>query len=244
MTSHAGRRRCRLFVLPGGDSPWPISRSDLAAIPDALSWSRMGTAMPTVPRIGTGAARRLRPGAGCTRPTNGPRTCSLRSSCRSLSAGRAPKGGSGCGPRMWTTSSPIAETGASSQTGQICRACAIAATAGKRPWNCGKTGGKAGGDEHAALPDAWAHGRAQAPAQVRGQDSFRPCPPGVKKFAPPGARPHAPLHTRNFPHGRGKGPRQATDHLCPGWTQERRRQDAGKETAHAGAGGQWPQASD
>lgn len=169
------------FVLPGGDSPWPISRSDLAAIPDALSWSRMGTAMPTVPRIGTGAARRLRPGAGCTRPTNGPRTCSLRSSCRSLSAGRAPKGGSGCGPRMWTTSSPIAETGPSSQTGQICRACAIAATAGKRPWNYGKTGGKAGGDEHAALPDAWAHGRAQAPAQVRGQDSFRPCPPRGQK---------------------------------------------------------------
>ena len=181
MTTHAGRRRCRLFVLPGGDSPWPISRSDLAAIPDALSWSRMGTAMPTVPGIGTGAARRLRPGAGCTRPTNGPRTCSLRSSCRSLSAGRAPKGGSGCGPRMWTTSSPIAETGPSSQTRQICRACAIAATAGKRPWNYGKTGGKAGGDEHAALPDAWAHGRAQAPAQVRGQDSFRPCPPGGQK---------------------------------------------------------------
>ena len=204
MTSHAGRRRCRLFVLPGGDSPWPISRSDLAAIPDALSWSRMGTAMPTVPRIGTGAAGRLRPGAGCTRPTNGPRTCSLRSSCRSLSAGRAPKEGLGCGLRMWTTSSRIAETGPSSQTGQTCRACAIAATAGKRPWNYGKTGGKAGGDEHAALPDAWAHGRAGACTGARA--GFLPAlPPGVKKFAPPGARPHAPLHARNFPHGRGEG---------------------------------------
>ncbi len=149
-------------------------------------------------------SQEARPGAGCTRPTNGPRTCSLRSSCRSLSAGRAPKGGSGCGPRMWTTSSPIAETGPSfTDQANLQSLCHRLPQAGKRPWNCGKTGGKAGGDEHAALPDAWAHGRAQAPAQVRGQDFLPALPPGVKKLRRP-AQDRTPLFWRGS-HGRGEG---------------------------------------
>ena len=215
-----GGRRCRLFVLPGGDSPRHKNRSGPAGTRDAGPLPGRDTAPSTGPaRRPAGCRRSTTAGTACP---SGRTTCARRSSCGSRSAASAPRGirpeilGTAPGPRWWTTSSLTGETGASSSTRPTTRACARPATTARRPENRPKNGEKIEGDfesTHHSRPEclgagAWGRVRPGGRGEAEG---LKPSPhPG--KVSGRGAQDRrAPSVRKNFPTGSKRDVR-----LCQG----------------------------
>ena len=148
-------------------------------------------------RAATGAAPRHSPGAGCTRPTNGNAILDRRSSCASPSAASVQSEGFVSGQRTLTTLSTTREIGQDSATGAIWRACATAATAGRRRGNCTKIAGVLRSNLRSK---GGRLGRSGAPHSRRAGISSG-IPPRPKKFETAPWKPRALPQRRNFPHG-------------------------------------------
>ena len=98
---------------------------------------------------------------------------------------------------MWTTSRTTRETGRSSATGAIWKACATPAIAERLRGNCGKPVHKSGAGDRQICGS---FGRRRVPEARAG--ILADPPPGVKKFWESRRRPQAHLRRRFFPHRR------------------------------------------
>lgn len=153
-----GGRRSRLFVLPGGDSPWRRNRSGHAGILGARSSPARATAQSISPS-GRNAVKVLR-GTGCTTRRNGGMIFGPHSSCVSRSAASALNRDSGSGPRGWTTRFRTVETGRYSQTAEISRAYVSGITTKKRLWRWPKDSAESAKSKRldpAKVDQAWAY---------------------------------------------------------------------------------------
>ena len=153
-----GGRRSRLFVLPGGDSPWRRNRSGHAGILGVRSSPARATAQSISPS-GRSAVRVLR-GTGCTTRRNGGMIFGPHSSCGSRSAASALNRDSGSELRGWTTRFRTVETGRYSQTAEISRAYVSGITTKKRLWRWPKDSADSAKSKRldpAKLDQAWAH---------------------------------------------------------------------------------------
>ena len=176
MIPMGGCGRAPVFCLPGGDSPWPGSRSDPAGTP-GVRRSPARVTVPSTSPSGPSAGPRRNTTAG-TVCTYGPTTCGPPSSCGSPGAGSAPGMAFAPGPPWWTTSRRTGGTGRCSSTRPTIRACASAVTTGRPPGSGRKNAEK---ETVFKTPEAKKRRNARAPARA-------PAAPARRRSKPPACR--------------------------------------------------------